>query len=147
MSATLGSETALQQFGGTDGRQNYIAYGTARAAAALTTSYVESTYYFDVGHYNSIDLLIKKTWADSTSSQWYVEWSHDATTWYREVGTAYSAGTNTVVPLLSSRTVGASENLIEPHPILARYVKVWAHKTGGTGADGMEIVIGMIESA
>lgn len=112
---------------------------TLRADAATTTSYVASSHVKTVAGVK-IAVLIKVTWVDSTSTEWYVEWSHDGTTWYRSINVAPSAGTNTVTVNNQTHASGASVNLCDSFEPEGAYMRVNIKKTGGVGADKAEII-------
>lgn len=112
---------------------------TLRASAALTTSYVASDYTI-VQPGRTVTLEFVLTWADSTSVEWYVEWSSDASTWYRSCNFSASAGTITAT--LNNATIAnsASANWVDgPITVLDRYMRIRAKKTGGVGADALAV--------
>lgn len=113
---------------------------TLRANAALTTSYVASDHC-KVPSARKIGILLKLTYVAATSVEWYVEWSHDATTWYRSINVSPSSGTNTIYANSQTYTLGAASvnlcDLVEPQ---AAYLRVYIKKTGGAGADAAEII-------
>lgn len=113
---------------------------TLRADAALTTSYV-ATDHCKVPSARKIGILLKLTYVAATSVEWYVEWSHDATTWYRSVNVSPSTGTNTIYANSQLYTLGgASANLCDLTEPQAGYMRVQIKKTDGAGADKAEVI-------
>ena len=114
---------------------------TLRASAATTTSYVASSHV-RVGQFQYVSLDFILTWVDSTSTEWYVEWSQDGTTWYRSLDYAVSGGTITAT--LNSATIAnaASANWNDgPIAVQDVYMRVFAKKTGGVGADTLAVTV------
>lgn len=112
-----------------------------RASAATTTSYVASDHA-EVSAYKSLSLEFVLTWVDSTSTEWYVEWSSDATNWYRSTNTATSTGTNTLTLNNQTIALGASSKWVHgPFDVADRYVRVSVKKTGGVGADALGVIL------
>ena len=115
-----------------------------RASAATTTSYV-ATNHIRCADGVSIVFNFDLTWVDSTSQQWYVEWSDDGTTWRRETSTSNVAGVWTHVVKSQSMTLGAStswtdgQELNAPRTALGAYCRLQVKKTGGGGADALAV--------
>jgi len=112
-----------------------------RASAATTTSYVASDHA-DVSAYERLSLEFTLTWVDSTSTQWYVEWSSDGTNWFRSTNTATSTGTHTLTVNEQTLVLGASTKWIHgAFDVADRYVRVAVKKTGGVGADALAVTL------
>lgn len=112
-----------------------------RASAATTTSYVASDHA-EVSAYERLSLEFALTWADSTSTEWYVEWSSDASNWYRSTNSAASTGTNTVTLNSQTLVLGASSKWVHgPFDVADRYIRVLVKKTGGVGADALGVTL------
>ena len=110
-----------------------------RADAALTSSYVATSHLKSIsGEWINLDFLF--TWAAATSVEWYVEWSADGTTWYRDTSYSVSAGVATLLASSNTIAVTASVNWNDG-PIRCRdnYMRVQAKKTTGAGADSLAI--------
>ena len=122
-----------------DGRARVDPYATIRADLATTTSYVASSHVATTG-FRRVAVLIKVTWVDSTSTEWYVEWSMDGTTWYRSINVSPSAGTNTITVNSQTHVSAASVNLTDSFDVEAPFMRVNIKKTGGVGADTAEII-------
>lgn len=133
----IASETASVDIQRNIGRKR-DGFSTPRATTATTTSYVASSH-IDCSQGNRVTLYFTLTWVDSTSHTYYVEWSHDATTWFRSINVATSAGTNTLTMNENLATLGASTNFADSFDRLAPYMRVQIKKTGGVGADTMKI--------
>lgn len=112
---------------------------TMRTAAATTSSYVASNHV-NVAGASYLALLFKLTRTDTTSAQWYVEWSHDATTWYRSVNVSASGGTNTLTENSATISYSASLNWCDSFPVEAPYCRVSVKTTGGATADVLEVL-------
>lgn len=118
--------------------------GTARADAALTTSYVASSHV-NVERFDSIAALLDLTWVDCTSIEWYVEWSFDESNWFRSVNVDASAGVNTITANSQTYAASASVKLCDGGiPVEAPFVRVAVKKTGGVGADSLAVTIGVL---
>lgn len=112
---------------------------TLRASAAMTTSYVAGSH-FKCQPGRAFALEFALTWADSTSVEWYVEWSSDGSTWYRSCN--FAASTGTITATLNNATIAnsASANWIDgPITVIDRYARVSVKKTGGSGGDAVAI--------
>ena len=110
-----------------------------RAALAHTTSYV-ATGHMKTADGDFVSLALALVWADSTSTEWYVEWSQDGTTWYRSLNYSASAGVITTVANNATLVNGASANWNDgPIRIQDAYMRVQVKKTGGVGADTIAI--------
>ena len=139
MAEAAWASSVLQDVGDGTG---YAPTATLRADLATTTSYVASSHVKVVGA-KKIALLLKITWVDSTSTEWYVEWSHDGTTFYRSPNLSPSSGTNTVYVNSQTHASGASVNICDSFDAEAAYMRVNVKKTGGVGADKAEIIAQM----
>ena len=112
---------------------------TLRAALATTSSYVATSHMRTLdGEWVSLDFAL--VWVDSTSTQWYVEWSQDGTTWYRSLNYSASAGTITATANNATIVLGASTNWNDgPIRVQDNYMRVQVKKTGGVGADTLAV--------
>lgn len=118
-----------------------IGYGViVRAAAVTTTSYVESNHFRCVdGEWLSLDFTL--AWVDSTSTEWYVEWSPDGTNFHRSLN--YSAAAGVITASLNNATIASSASIKwNDGPIVVQdtYARVVVKKTGGVGADTLAVV-------
>ena len=122
-----------------NGVQRLAQFFTLRAALATTTSYVATSHMrtFDA---EWVSLDFELVWVDSTSTQWYVEWSRDGTTWYRSLNASASAGTTTCVEnantLVSTATLNWNDG---PIRVQGAYMRVSVKRTGGVGADTLAV--------
>jgi len=133
----LASETSAVDIQRHNGRKR-DGFATPRANAATTTSYVASSH-IDCSQGNRIVLYFTMTWVDSTSHTYYVEWSHDGTTFFRSINVATAAGVNTLTMNENLVTLGASTNWADSFERQAPYMRVQIKKTGGVGADAVKI--------
>lgn len=117
-----------------------IVLGTSaiRAAAATTTSYVASNYVA-TGQAKRITLEFTLVWVDSTSTEWYIEWSHDGSTWFRSVDYAVGGGTNTGTVNVNTLASSASLKWVDSFEPEGIYMRVNVKKTGGVGADTLAV--------
>ena len=118
--------------------QRVLGTATLRAALATTTSYVASSHV-QVSQGHRVVLEFALTWADSTSTQWYVEWSPDGTTWFRSINVSSSGGVNTVTLNNATFASGASAAWVDPIEPEGLYMRVNVKKTGGVGADALAV--------
>lgn len=110
--------------------QDVMSY-LARAAAALTTSYVY-TEKIDCSMRNQLCLYIDYTKGSSDSAEILVEFSEDGTNWYSETFQAVSTTTETDHIGVHTMTVAGSRRLMIP--IMDRYVRFGCKATtSGTG--------------
>lgn len=113
-----------------------------RENLALTTSYVQggaNTNYFKCLGYDQITLEFTLTWVDSTSVEWYVEWSSDGTNWFRSLNYSASAGVITGVANNATIANSASAKWADSFPVQDVYCRVSFKKTGGVGADALAV--------
>jgi hypothetical protein len=87
-----------------------------------------------------VNLLLTLTWVDSTSLEYYVEWSHDASNWFRSINVSTSSGVNTITANNQTFAASASAKLVDSFDKQARYMRVNVKKTGGVGADSLEVI-------
>jgi hypothetical protein len=112
-----------------------------RADAALTTSYVASDH-MDVTGADACTVLIAYTYASATSIEWYVEWSHDGTTWFRSINVSPAAGVNTITANSQTYATSATINLSDGNiPVEAAYVRVQIKRTGGAAGDTAAVTV------
>lgn len=133
------SAYVLSANGGSLNRQ-WHKTATIRAAAATTTSYVASSHV-DLIDVRKVNLLFAVGWVDSTSCEYYVEWSDDASNWYRSINVATAAGVNTVTANNQTIAVTASVKWADSFEKQARYMRVAVKKTGGVGADTLAVFL------
>lgn len=133
----LASETSFVDIQRNVGRKR-DGFSTPRATLATTNSYVV-TSHIDCSQGNKINVYFTLTWVDSTSTSYYVEWSHDASTWFRSVNVSPAAGTNTVTMNENVVTLGASTNWVDTFERQAPYMRLYVKKTGGVGADTLKV--------
>lgn len=122
-----------------------VALGTAtmRAALATTTSYVV-TSHVSCATARLINLKFTLVWADSTSTEWYIEWSHDATTWWRSVNYSTSGAVNTAIYNYNTYASGASAKWMDPVEPQDIYMRLYVKKTGGVGGDTLAVYATMM---
>ena len=99
-----------------------------RSAAILTNSYVAGTVLEETHFYNQLVVLVDFTIGSLTTAELKVEFSTDNSTFYQQVGTAYSTGTTTVA--VNEYSLGATGKFEIPMPIKARYIKISVIGTG-----------------
>ena len=133
----LASETSAVDIQRVIGRKR-DGFSTPRANLATTASYVASSH-IDCSQGNKITLYFTLTWVDSTSHTYYVEWSHDASAWFRSINVATATSVNTLTMNENLVTIGASTNWADNFERIAPYMRVQIKKTGGVGADAMKI--------
>ena len=112
---------------------------TLRAVAALTASYVASSHVSVVG-FRRVTLLLAYVFSSATSIEWYVEFSHDGTTWYRVVNKSASAGTVTNVAANDTMTVTESLNFCDTFETQGAYMRVSVKRTNGAAGDTLGII-------
>lgn len=120
-------------------RDGYVAL---RADSALTTSYVASGH-IDCSQAQQISLYFLFTWVAATSVEYYIEWSYDATTWYRSINSAASAGVNTVTANAQTIAVTAAVNWVDTFDRQAPYMRVLVKRTAGGATDTLAIFAGV----
>jgi len=133
----LASETSSVDIQRNIGRKR-DGFSTPRANLALTTSYV-ATSHIDCSQANKVNVYFTLTWVDSTSTEYYVEWSHDGATWFRSLNISPSGATNTVLDNTQTRAASASANWVDTFPRQAPYMRLYVKKTGGVGADALKV--------
>ena len=111
-------------------------FSTPRANLALTTSYV-ATSHIDCSQANKVNVYFTLTWVDSTSTEYYVEWSYDGTTWFRSLNISPSGATNTVLDNTQTRAASASAKWVDTFPRQGSYMRLFVKKSGGVGADAL----------
>ena len=106
-----------------------------RAAAIVGTSaMVAGTVLTNSALEDEIIILADFTKGSLTSLQIQIEFSPDNSTWYQEVGTAYSGGTTTCVANVYSLSA-TGKYRITPIKIKDRYIRISALGVGnGTGS-------------
>jgi len=115
-----------------------------RAAAAHTTSYV-ATSHFRCADAEWFSLDFALVWVDSTSTEWYVEWSQDGTTFYRDTAVAVSGGVGTLAVSSNTIALGATTNWNDgPYRVRDAYARVQVKKTGGVGADTLAVLASLL---
>ena len=115
-----------------------ILLSTIFADADPTTSYVASdTLYCAQAALANLELVITRS--TSTSFEWYLEWSNDGTTWFRELNISPSSGTNTVYANSYTLGVSSSVNVLLSNAVLAPYLRVNVKRTGGSSSDKVTI--------
>lgn len=134
--ATLTGFSALSKTRPVDNR--LLLTAPLRAVLASTTSYVASNHLY-VGQGEKVTFQFALVWADSTSTEWYIEWSPDATTWYRSLNLSAAAGVNTATLNNQSLASGASATWEDSVYVQDVYVRVAVKKTGGVGADTLGV--------
>lgn len=113
---------------------------TTSYAAAGTSSHVNCTGA------DLITLLITRVHSSATSIEWKVEWSYDATTWFRTVNKSVSGGT--VTDTFSEDTIAASASVLtwtDTFTPQAPYCRVLLKRTGGAAGDTVAVV-GLLRS-
>ena len=108
-----------------------------RTAAILTNSYVAGTVIENTEQNNQLVMLIQFTIGSLTTGQVKIEFSPDNTTWYQQVGTAYSSGTTTTD--VAEYSFDATGNFEIPVPIKSRYIRISAKGTGTVTSSSMTI--------
>lgn len=134
--ATITGFTADSVLRGNNKKVLYTA--PLRAATATTTSYVASDHvYCGIGQKLSLEFAL--VWVDSTSTEWYLEWSSDGTNWYRELNLSPSSGTSTAYANNQTIANSASAKWIHSQDVVDAFVRVGVKKTGGVGADTLAV--------
>lgn len=110
-----------------------VTKATLKAATALTTSYV-ATDHVRCASANLINLELTYVHGSAPSIEWYVEWSSDATNWFRDTNTATSTGTNTITANNSTLATSASVKVTQLFTVKDYYMRVNYKST--TNADG-----------
>lgn len=112
-----------------------------RALAALGTSY-EVDDYAKVIQGRRATLLIDYNHTDATSIEWYVEWSHDGTNWFRSSNISASGAVNTVTANNATFSTSGDANLADSFEVLAPYLRVQIKRSGGTAASvGIDVLV------
>ena len=110
-----------------------------RAAAVLTTSYVEGTVVPECHQFNQLVIEVDYTQGSLTSLQIKVEFSRDGGTFRRELNVATSGATNTLTPSEYSYSGGdGSFDILLP--IDCNEIKISAKGTGTV--TGSELTLG-----
>src|SRR3990167_6669185 len=99
-----------------------------RAAAILTTSYVEGTVIQAQPHHNQLVIYWGFTKGSLTSGELKVEFSNDNSTYFQETFSSISGGTSTET--VGEHTQTATGNYRIAVPINDRYVKISVKGTG-----------------
>jgi hypothetical protein len=113
-------------------------YGTARAAAILTNSYVAADTITEASGYNSLMLQLYFTIGSLTSCEIKIEKSMDGTNFTRVTNIATSGATNTLT--LQENTFTATGNYeILLTNLKANFIKVSAKGTGTVTSSSLKI--------
>jgi hypothetical protein len=102
-----------------------------RPISALTASYV-ATGHLDCSQAENINLYFILAWVGSTSISYYIEWSYDATTWFRSINVSPSAGTNTITMNENVVAVTAVVNWVDTYKRQAPFMRVQIKEAGAT---------------
>lgn len=113
-----------------------------RTSAALTSSYVASEA-FEAPYKAAMVLEFDLTWVDSTSTEWYVEWSPDGlTSWRRDLAESTVSGTTTVLDSAVTRAASVAAKWAFLTRPKGKFFRVFVKKTGGAGADALGVSVG-----
>lgn len=113
------------------------------AAVDPTTSYAAAgtSSHMKCAGADLISLLFTRVHGTATSIEWKVEWSYNASTWFRSTSSSTSAGTVTVTQNEATVAVSASVlTFVDTFPVQAPYVRVWVKRTGGSSTDTVAVV-------
>lgn len=102
-----------------------------RPAAALTAGYV-ATGHLDCSQAENINLYFILAWVGSTAISYYIEWSYDATTWFRSINVAAAAGTNTITMNENVVAVSAVVNWVDTYKRQAPFMRIQIKEAGAT---------------
>lgn len=115
-------------------------YATVREDAILTTGFV-ATNHWDMANYSYGALYFKITQGSLTELQWYVEYSIDGTTWYRQLAEQVSLTDIENAEPPNSLPLSGDANRVKVVPNLGRYMRLQVKGVGTVTASSLQVDI------
>lgn len=109
------------------------------AATDPTTTYAALGDHVKCDRASRVTLLFVAAWVSASHQNYYVEWSHDATTWFRTPNVATAAGVNTLTENENKIALGAALNWSDHFPVVAPYMRIFAKRTVGAAGDTLAV--------
>lgn len=118
---------------------------TVCAATDPTTSYAALGDYVYCGQADYASLRFTSAFNSATSFEYYVEWSYDASTWFRSINVATSTSTNTLTLNNATITVGgAAIKWIDTFKVQDAFMRLVAKRTGGAASDTLAVACDLL---
>lgn len=115
-------------------------YAVVREDAILTASYV-ATDYWDMANYSYAALYFNVTQGSISELRWYVEYSIDGTTWYRQLAEEVSLTDIENAEPYNSLPIAGDVPRVKVVPNLGRYVRLQVLAIGTLTASSLEVII------
>jgi len=115
-------------------------YAVVRDAAILTNGFV-ATDWWDMANYSYAALYFAVVQGSITELQWYVEYSIDATTWFRQLAEEVSLTDIENAEPPNSLPIAGDVNRVKVVPNLGRYVRLQVKAVGTVTASSLEVSI------
>jgi len=115
-------------------------YAVVRDAAILTNGWV-ATDWWDMSNYSYAALFFVVVQGSITELQWFVEYSIDGTTWFRQLAEEVSLTDIENAEPPNSLPIAGDVNRVKVVPNLGRYVRLQVTAVGTVTASSLEVTI------
>lgn len=115
-------------------------YGVVREAAILTNSYV-ATNWWEMSNYSYAALYFDVTKGSITELRWYVEYSIDGTTWYRQLAEEVSLTDIENAEPYNSLPIAGDVPRVKVVPNLGSFVRLQVTAIGTVTGSSLEVTI------
>ena len=115
-------------------------YAVVREALILTNGWV-ATDWFDMANYSYAALYFAVVQGSITELQWFVEYSIDGTTWFRQLAEEISLTDIENAEPPNSLPIAGDVNRVKVVPNIGRYVRLQVIAVGTVTASSLEVTL------